>query len=99
MLANAGYVLVKFWLHISSEEQKNRFEARAADPFKQYKLTDEDWRNRDKWHLYEVAINQAIARTNTPVAPWTVISGENKYHARIAVIETVIKAIKTKIQQ
>lgn len=96
-LAAANYVVLKYWLHISPKEQKKRFEARAADPFKQYKLTDEDWRNREKWNLYEVAVNQAIARTDTPLAPWIVIPGEDKYYARVAVIESAIKAIKTKL--
>ena len=93
MLTSAGYVLVKFWLHISPDEQKERFEKRGVDPFKQYKLTEEDWRNREKWALYDVAVNQAIARTSTPAAPWTVVPGNDKYYARVNVIETVIKAI------
>jgi polyphosphate:AMP phosphotransferase len=93
MLTSDGYVLVKFWLHISPEEQLQRFETRKTDQFKNYKLTDEDWRNRDQWSDYEVAINQAIARTSTPAAPWTVVSGNDKYYARVNVIETVINAI------
>lgn len=94
MLASAGYVLVKFWLHISPEEQLKRFEERETNPFRQYKLTAEDWRNRDKWGLYHVAVNQAISRTSTPAAPWTVIPGNDKYYARVNAIETVIKAIR-----
>ncbi len=97
MLTAAGFVLIKFWLHISPEEQKNRFEARANNPFKQYKLTDEDWRNREKWGQYYVAVNQAIARTNTPNASWTVIPANNKYFARVQAIETVIAAIENKL--
>jgi polyphosphate:AMP phosphotransferase len=97
MLTSDGYVLVKFWLHISPEEQLERFETRKSDQFKQYKLTDEDWRNRDRWSCYEVAINQAIARTSTPAAPWTVVSGNDKYYARVNVIETVINAIGAKL--
>ncbi|MGK7873488.1 MAG: polyphosphate:AMP phosphotransferase [Xenococcaceae cyanobacterium] len=98
-LTSAGYVLVKFWLHISQEEQLRRFEERQNDTFKYYKLTEEDWRNRDKCALYEVAINHAIARTSTPAAPWTIIAGNNKYHARVNVIETVIDAIQAKLNR
>jgi polyphosphate:AMP phosphotransferase len=97
-LTHAGYVLVKFWLHISKEEQLRRFEERKNDAFKQYKLTDEDWRNREQWNLYEVAINQAIARTSTPAAPWTIVPGNDKYFARVKVIETVIEAIKAELK-
>lgn len=98
-LTNAGYVLVKFWLHISPEEQLQRFEERRNNPFKLYKLTDEDWRNRDKWNSYAVAINQAIARTSTPAAPWTIVAGDNKYYARVKVIETAIEAIKAELKK
>ncbi len=93
-LTYGKYVLVKLWVHISYEEQLKRFQQRENDQFKQYKLTDEDWRNREKWPLYEVAVNQAIQRTSTPNAPWTIIPGNDKYYARIKVIQTVIQAIK-----
>ncbi|AFZ33700.1 polyphosphate:AMP phosphotransferase [Stanieria cyanosphaera PCC 7437] len=99
MVTGAGYVLVKFWLHISPEEQLQRFEQRKNDPFKHYKLTEEDWRNREKWSLYEVAINQAIARTSTPAAPWTVIAGNDKYYARLSVIKTVVTAIERQLKR
>ncbi len=92
-----GYVLVKFWLHISPEEQLQRFQSRRDDPFRQYKLTEEDWRNREKWALYQVAVNQAIARTHTPHAPWTVVPGNDKRYARVMVLETVIEAIRAGI--
>lgn len=94
MLIDAGYVLVKFWLHVSPEEQLQRFESRQNDPFKCYKLTDEDWRNREKWGLYEVAVNQAIGRTHTPNAPWTIVAGNDKLYARVKVLESVIEAIQ-----
>ncbi len=92
-LTRSGYVLLKFWLHISPEEQLSRFSKRKHDSFKEYKLTDEDWRNREKWPLYNVAINQAIARTTTPNAPWTIVPGNDKYYARVYIIENVINAI------
>ena len=93
-LTSAGYVLVKFWLHISPEEQLQRFIDRQNDPFKQYKLTDDDWRNREKWNHYDVAVNQAIQRTTTPTAPWTIVAANDKYYARVKVIETVVEAIE-----
>lgn len=98
-LTDAGYVLVKFWLHISPAEQLERFTARQHDPFKQYKLTEEDWRNREKWSLYDVAVNQAIGRTNTPTAPWTIIPANNKYYTRVKVIQTVSEAVATQLKR
>ncbi|MGK7922028.1 MAG: polyphosphate:AMP phosphotransferase [Trichodesmium sp.] len=97
-LTTAGYVLVKFWLHISPEEQLRRFTERKDDPFKQYKLTEEDWRNREKWQVYEVAVNQMIQRTSTPTAPWTLIAGDNKRYARVKVIQTVTEAINYQLK-
>lgn len=97
-LATDNYIVIKFWLHISPEEQLKRFEARKNDPFKSYKLTDEDWRNREKWHFYDVAVNQAIARTNTPLASWTIVPAENKYYARVFVLETIINTVKNQLK-
>ncbi|MGK7932232.1 MAG: polyphosphate:AMP phosphotransferase [Microcystaceae cyanobacterium] len=97
-LTTAGYVIVKFWLHISPEEQLRRFEERKQNLFKQYKLTDEDWRNREKWPSYSVAINQTVARTSTPAAPWTVVPGNNKQFARVYVLKTVIDAVKAQLK-
>lgn len=98
-LTTAGYVLLKFWLHISPEEQLNRFTERQNNPFKQYKLTDEDWRNREKWNLYEVAVNQMIQRTSTPSSPWTVVPGNDKHYARVMVIKTVTDAIQNMLKR
>lgn len=96
-LASSNYIILKYWLHISPEEQLKRFEARKDDPFKNYKLTDEDWRNRDKWNLYDVAVNQTIARTSTGQAPWNIVPGNDKYYARLYVLEILINAIKNKL--
>ncbi|MEC4814178.1 MAG: polyphosphate:AMP phosphotransferase [Scytonema sp. PMC 1069.18] len=98
-LTSAGYVLVKFWLHISPEEQLKRFTERQNDPFKQYKLTDEDWRNREQWSYYEVAVNQAIQRTTTPQHSWTIVAANDKYYARVKVIETIIDAIEAELKR
>ncbi|UZQ53310.1 polyphosphate:AMP phosphotransferase [Trichothermofontia sichuanensis B231] len=98
-LTGAGYVLVKFWLHISPEEQLRRFEERQNDPFKTYKLTAEDWRNREKWTLYEVAVNQMIQRTSTPTAPWTLVAANDKYYARVKILDTVSDAIERELKR
>ncbi|MDH6086437.1 polyphosphate:AMP phosphotransferase [Umezakia ovalisporum] len=97
-LTTAGYVLVKFWLHISPEEQLHRFTERQNNLFKQYKLTDEDWRNRQNWNYYDVAINQAIQRTTTPSAPWTIVAANDKYYARVKVIKTVVETIEAQLK-
>ncbi len=98
-LTGAGYVLVKFWLHISPEEQLRRFEERQNDPFKTYKLTNEDWRNRERWPLYEVAVNQMIQRTSTFTAPWTLVAANDKYYARVKILDTVSDAIEQELKR
>jgi polyphosphate kinase 2 (PPK2 family) len=94
-LADEGTILVKFWLHISSEEQLQRFEKREKDPLKSWKLTDEDWRNREKRPAYEEAVEEMVARTSIePHAPWYLIPADSKRHARVAVIDAVIAEIE-----
>lgn len=87
-------ILVKFWMHVSDEEQMRRFEARAADPLKRWKLTDEDWRNREKNRQYEEAAEEMFERTTHRLAPWDVIGAEQKRYARIAVLETTIRRVE-----
>jgi polyphosphate kinase 2 (PPK2 family) len=89
-----GTVLVKFWMHISDEEQQRRFEARQQDPLKSWKLTDEDWRNREKRPSYEAAVEDMLERTEHPLGPWDLIEAENKRYARVKVLETVIARIE-----
>ncbi|MGI8579166.1 MAG: polyphosphate kinase 2 family protein [Solirubrobacteraceae bacterium] len=89
-LAAEGMILVKFWMHISAEEQLERFERREKDPLKAWKLTDDDWRNREKRPLYEEAVEEMLARTSTEVAPWHLIEGDSKRWARVKAIETVV---------
>jgi polyphosphate kinase 2 (PPK2 family) len=93
-LAAEGMILIKLWLHISSEEQLKRFERRQNDPLKAWKLTDEDWRNREKRPQYREAVEDMLARTDLPEAPWDVIEAESKRYARVSVIETVIRRIE-----
>jgi AMP-polyphosphate phosphotransferase len=98
-LVDEGMILVKFWMHISQDEQKKRFEAREKDPLKSWKLTDEDWRNREKHDVYLEAVEDMIARTDQPEAPWDLIAGESKKFARVKVIETVIARIEEGMRQ
>jgi polyphosphate kinase 2 (PPK2 family) len=88
-----GIVLVKFWLHISQEAQLERFNERQESSFKQWKITDEDWRNREKWARYEEAVDDMLAATSPPNAPWTVIESNCKLHARIKALETVVNRV------
>lgn len=98
-LENSGVLLIKFWVHISQEEQLKRFKDREASELKRYKITDEDWRNRDKSPLYNEAINDMFIRTSTDIAPWTIIAGNSKYYSRIEVIKTVCKALKERLKK
>jgi len=92
MLAGDGTVLVKLWLEISPEEQLRRFRKRERDPLRRWKLTEEDWRNREQRPAYEEAVEAMLARTDQPAAPWHLIAAESKGFARVAVIETVVEA-------
>mgnify|MGYP000588978286 CR=1 FL=1 len=89
-----GVILVKFYLHISPDEQLKRFESRGADPIRMWKMNDEDWRNRDKWDHYIEAANDMFERTDHPLAPWDVVSGENKKWARVTILETLNQRIE-----
>ncbi|MCC6546942.1 polyphosphate:AMP phosphotransferase [Candidatus Sumerlaeota bacterium] len=93
-LTRANVLIVKFWLHVTQEEQLRRFQARDLDPHKRYKMNEEDWRNRDKWTAYEQAVNDMIARTSTADAPWTIIEGNCKRHARVRAMQAVIAALE-----
>ena len=88
-------ILLKFWIHISKDEQLRRFKEREVTPWKQHKITDEDWRNRDKWDDYELAVNEMVARTSTSKAPWILVPGNDKKLARITVIKNICDAFKT----
>jgi polyphosphate:AMP phosphotransferase len=99
-LVEHGYVLVKYWLHITADEQLRRFKERERSSFKQWKLTDEDWRNRKKAAEYARAVNEMVARTSTRAAPWTLVEANDKYYARIKVLDTLCtrlgKALKAR---
>lgn len=92
-LTNHRMLLVKLWFHISPEEQLKRFEARKDTPHKRWKLTEEDWRNRNKWEEYEQAVEDMLQKTSTVTAPWTIIEGNDKYWERVKTQRTVIEAM------
>ena len=94
-LVERGIVLVKFWLHITSEEQLQRFKEREQITYKAWKLTEEDWRNRERWADYELAVNDMVERTSTRQAPWTLIEANDKRHARIEVLRTLCERLET----
>ncbi len=98
-LMENGIILFKFWLQISQEEQLRRFEEREKVAYKRYKITDEDWRNREKWPLYKAAVNEMVARTSTETAPWTLIAAEDKRFARIKTLRTICDGLKASLQQ
>ena len=97
-LAAEGTAIVKFWLHLSAEEQLRRFESRREDPYRAWKLTDEDWRNREKRAAYEAAVEEMLERTDTGTAPWHVIAAEDKRWARVDVVRTVCTAVESALR-
>ncbi|OIO56686.1 MAG: polyphosphate:AMP phosphotransferase [Alphaproteobacteria bacterium CG_4_10_14_0_2_um_filter_63_37] len=92
-LTEHGIILNKFWLHIDPNEQLRRFKEREEIPYKQYKITDEDWRNRERWPQYAEAVNEMVARTSTEFAPWSLIPANDKKFARIEVLKTVCRRL------
>jgi polyphosphate kinase 2 (PPK2 family) len=94
-LVRNNTVVVKFWLSISKEEQLKRFKEREAVAFKHFKITPEDWRNREKWDEYEQAVCDMVDRTSTEIAPWTLVEANDKYFARIKVLKTLCQKIET----
>lgn len=93
-LVDNGILLLKFWLHIDQDEQLERFQKRLETPEKRYKITDEDYRNREKWPAYEQAINDMLAHTDTAVAPWHLVPANSKHWARVQILETVRDALR-----
>ena len=98
-MVHFGAVIVKFWLHVDKDEQLRRFKQRQKTAAKRWKITAEDWRNREKWDLYKTAIEEMITRTSTPFAPWTVVESNCKWYARVKTLETVIEAIEKRLAE
>ena len=93
-LIHHGIVVVKYWLHVTKDEQLRRFKERESTPHKVWKLTDEDWRNRTKWDAYEAAVNDMIERTSTRDSPWTLVESNDKNYARVKVLKTAARALE-----
>lgn len=93
-LTNHGTAVVKFWVHISFEEQLKRFQERQGNELKKYKITEEDWRNRDRWNDYEHAINDMIVHTSTEFAPWKLIPANDKRVARVEILKTLCQRLE-----
>jgi len=96
-LAESGMVIVKFWVHISPEEQLRRFKERESTEFKRYKITDEDWRNRQKWNAYVLAVHDMVTRTSTDVAPWILVPGNDKQYARIQILKSLCRELEKRL--
>lgn len=98
-LIDHGIILLKFWLHIDADEQLRRFKAREMTSYKKYKITEEDYRNREKWHAYEVAVSDMVANTSTADARWHLIPAHDKRYARVQVIQTCCEALKQRLRK
>lgn len=96
-LTDEGAIIIKFWVHIDKDTQLQRFNDRAATPEKQWKITDEDWRNREKWDLYEEALEDMIKNTSTSFAPWRILESNDKKYARIKALKIIIQAIEERL--
>ena len=96
---HSGAIVRKFWLQIDKDEQERRFRERMENPDKQWKITDEDWRNREKWDQYEQAVDEMLVRTSTTYAPWIIVEGNSKYYARIKVLQSVVDAIEERLKE
>jgi polyphosphate:AMP phosphotransferase len=97
-MSQAGIVVIKFWLAIDKDEQELRFKAREETGYKRYKITDEDWRNREKWDEYTEAVCDMIDYTSTSIAPWTIVEANDKYYARIKVLKTICQQIAKRLK-
>ncbi|MDG6243505.1 MAG: polyphosphate:AMP phosphotransferase [Methanolobus sp.] len=97
VLTNYGTIVIKFWMHMDKEEQLNRFKQREDTPHKQWKITSDDWRNREKWDLYMSAADEMLQKTSTSWAPWTIVGSNDKYYARIKILDTVVKCIEKEL--
>ena len=87
-LTEHGSVVMKFWIHISKDEQLARFKLREQTPYKQHKITEEDWRNREKWDDYKLAVHDMVTHTSTSDAPWNLVAGNDKHYARVQILKT-----------
>jgi polyphosphate kinase 2 (PPK2 family) len=96
-LVDFGMIMAKFWIHISPDEQLRRFQQREVTPYKAWKLTEEDWRNRTKWDAYREAVNDMLLKTSTATAPWTVVEGDDKWFARVKTLSTLVDVLSQEL--
>jgi polyphosphate kinase 2 (PPK2 family) len=98
-MIDAGVIVVKFWLQISQEEQLRRFKEREQIEFKRFKITEEDWRNREKWDAYQLAICDMVERTSTGNAPWTLVEANDKNYARVKILQTLCERVQAALEE
>jgi polyphosphate kinase 2 (PPK2 family) len=96
-LVDFGIVVAKFWMHISPEEQLRRFEQRQDTPYKSWKLTEEDWRNREKWSSYQEAVEDMLLKTSTLAAPWTIIESDDKWFGRVKTLRSLVETLSKEL--
>ncbi len=96
-LVDFGTLMFKFWLHVGKDEQLRRFNERSGDELKGWKLTTEDWRNRDKWDAYEQAVNDMLLKTSTVTAPWTIVESNCKWYGRVKVLKTLVEKLSQEL--
>ena len=94
LMVDEGAILMKFFIYVDQDEQLARFKAREADPYKHWKITDEDWRNRKKWDQHKAAAEDMFKKTDTAWAPWNIVEGNFKWHARVSVIKSIVKRLQ-----
>ena len=98
-LTDWGAIVIKFWVHIDKDTQLARFTERQNTPEKQWKITDEDWRNREKWDAYEVAVDEMIAKTSTTYAPWHILESNDKHYARLKALRIVVENLEEALEK
>jgi polyphosphate kinase 2 (PPK2 family) len=98
-IADDGYVLVKFWLHISKKEQRRRFKMLEKDPLKSWQVTEEDWEHHRKYDEYLIAVEEMLERTETEWGPWTIVEATNRWWARAKVFNTIINALDEQLKE
>jgi polyphosphate kinase 2 (PPK2 family) len=97
-MSDSGVIVVKFWLQISQAEQLRRFKEREKIEFKRFKITQEDWRNREKWTAYQQAICDMVERTSTGNAPWTMVEANDKNYARVKILRTLCERVEVELK-
>ena len=98
-LADAGAVVLKFWMQIDKKEQEKRFRQRQENPEKQWKITDEDWRNREKWPAYEQAVDEMLQKTSTQKSPWHILPSNDKKFARVKALEIIVDTLEKALEE